>query len=128
MSLTTDQLMNQAACIDKCMPDGEKLAVLIYLFQQILQNGTGGGGGTAGVSSLNTLTGVVTLAAGSGVTITPTGNTLTLASTGGSGYQQVTGGIVDPSGAPANPAVINLYVNTASGVIWTWPAGGSAWQ
>jgi hypothetical protein len=127
MSLTTDQLMNQARCIDQCMPDGEKLSALIYIFQQILQNGTGGGG-TAGVTSLNTLTGPITLAAGSGVTITPSGNTLTVASTGGSGYQQVTGGVVDPVAAPVNPAVINLYVNTVSGVIWTWPAGGSAWQ
>ena len=92
MSATTDQLMNNARCINQCIPDGEKLAVLISVFYQLLQNGTGGGGG------------------------------------GGSGYQQITGGVVDPVAAPVNPAVINLYVNTASGVIWTWPAGGSAWQ
>lgn len=40
-------------------------------------------GGGAGVSSLNGLTGNVTLAAGSNITITPSGNTLTIASTGG---------------------------------------------
>lgn len=40
---------------------------------------TGGGGG---VTSINTLTGDITLAAGSGITITPAGNTLTIATTG----------------------------------------------
>lgn len=45
---------------------------------------TGGGGGS-GVSSLNTLTGALTLVAGSGITITPGSGTLTIASAGGSG-------------------------------------------
>ena len=44
---------------------------------------TAGGGGGAGVTSLNGLTNNVTLAAGSNITITPAGNTLTIASTGG---------------------------------------------
>ena len=39
----------------------------------------------AGVSSLNTLTGAITLAAGSNITLTPSGNTITIASTGGGG-------------------------------------------
>lgn len=39
----------------------------------------------ANVSDLNTLTGSVTLAAGSNVTITPSGNTLTIAASGGGG-------------------------------------------
>ena len=44
------------------------------------------GGGAAGVTSLNGLSGAVTLAAGANVTITPSGNTLTIAATaGGSG-------------------------------------------
>lgn len=43
------------------------------------------GGGGGGVSSLNSLTGALTLAAGSGITITPSGgNTLTITSTGSS--------------------------------------------
>jgi len=46
----------------------------------------GGGGGTAGVTSLNGLTGAVTLAAGSNVTLNKSGNTLTInAAAGGSG-------------------------------------------
>lgn len=36
-----------------------------------------------GVTSINTLTGPITLAAGTGITITPAGNTLTIASTSG---------------------------------------------
>lgn len=43
------------------------------------------GGSGSGVSSLNSLTGALTLAAGSNITITPSGNTLTIASTGGGG-------------------------------------------
>lgn len=46
-------------------------------------------GAGAGVTSLNTLTGAVILAAGTGITITPAGNTLTIASTGGG---TITGG------------------------------------
>lgn len=42
-----------------------------------------GGSSSGGVSSLNTLTGAVILAAGTNVTITPSGNTLTIASSGG---------------------------------------------
>ena len=45
-----------------------------------------GSSGSSGVSSLNTLTGAIILAAGTGITITPSGNTLTIAATeGGSG-------------------------------------------
>jgi hypothetical protein len=53
-----------------------------------LVSGTGSDCGSAGsgVSSLNSLTGGLTLAAGSNITITPSGgNTLTIASTGGAG-------------------------------------------
>lgn len=45
-----------------------------------------GSGSGSGVSSLNTLTGALTLAAGANITITPSGgNTLTIASSGGGG-------------------------------------------
>jgi len=40
-------------------------------------------GPTAGVSSLNSLTGALTLAAGSNITLTPVGNTITIAASGG---------------------------------------------
>jgi hypothetical protein len=41
----------------------------------------GGGGGGGGVTSLNSLTGALTLLAGPSITITPLGNTLTISST-----------------------------------------------
>ena len=45
----------------------------------------GGGGGFAGVSSINSITGAVTLAQGSNVTISAEGQTLTISATGGGG-------------------------------------------
>lgn len=45
---------------------------------------TGGGGG-GGVSSLNSLTGDITLAAGSNITLTPVGNIITISSTSSGG-------------------------------------------
>lgn len=52
----------------------------------ICTTGTCSGGGGSGVSSLNSLTGAVTLAAGANITLTPVGNTITITSgTGGSG-------------------------------------------
>lgn len=53
----------------------------------------GGGGSAAGVSSLNTLTGDVTLAAGSNISITPGGNTLTIAATDTTGITALTGDV-----------------------------------
>lgn len=41
-------------------------------------------GGTAGVSSVNSITGAVVLVAGSGISITPAGQNITIAATGGS--------------------------------------------
>jgi len=59
----------------------------------------------ASVTSLNTLTGDVTLAQGSNVTITPSGNTLTIAATGGPG-----------GSLPSGTANQTLYNN---GSAWT---------
>lgn len=42
--------------------------------------------GGSGVSSLNTLTGAVTLAAGTNITLTPSGNTITVAASGGAAF------------------------------------------
>jgi hypothetical protein len=43
LTVNTDQLMNDARCIDKCIPDGEKMSVLLSVLYQLQQNGTGGG-------------------------------------------------------------------------------------
>ena len=44
-----------------------------------------GGGGGGGVTSLNTLTGAVILAAGTNITLTPVGNTITISASGSPG-------------------------------------------
>lgn len=75
--------------------DNSGPSATMKFFYQRWSNNAGGpngvpnytpGGGGSGVTSLNTLSGALTLAAGSNITITPSGgNTLTIASTGGSG-------------------------------------------
>lgn len=47
---------------------------------------------------------------------------------GGSGTNQITSGTVNPVAPPANPAIANAYFNSTTGVVFFWPAGGSAWQ
>lgn len=65
------------------------------------------GGSTGGVSSLNSLTGALTLVAGSGITITPSGSNITIASSGGSGADQQLSNL---SGTTAVPIAISPAV------------------
>jgi hypothetical protein len=69
----------------------------------------GGGGGGGGVTSLNTLTGSVTLAAGSGISITPSGNTLTISDTNGGTVTSVSvasaNGLAGTSSGGATPVL-----------------------
>lgn len=53
------------------------------------------------VSTINGLSGAITLAAGSNITITPSGNTLTIASTGGGG-----GGAIVDTGSFSSPQTV----------------------
>jgi len=49
---------------------------------------------------------------------------------GGGGSGGLSDGVVDPVAAPTNPAVTNLYTNTAAvpKSLWIWAAGGAAWE
>lgn len=58
-----------------------------------MQYPAAGGGGGGGVTTLNSLSGALTLVAGSGITITPSGSNITIASTGGSGITSLTGDV-----------------------------------
>lgn len=73
------------------------------------------------VSSINSLTGAVTLAAGSNITITPSGNTLTIASTGGGGSPNVVQG-TDTTSFTSNS---NSYLGTGTNVTIT-PSSNTA--
>jgi hypothetical protein len=87
--------------------------------------GVNSGGMGAGVSSVNTLTGAVTLAAGVNTTITPAGNTLTIASTGLSG---LTTGFI-PKAASASTATNSLCdegISVANTMTCTDTAGVAA--
>jgi hypothetical protein len=69
-----------------------------------------GGGGTAGVTSLNGLTGALTLTPGSGISITPSGSSISIAYTGGGGAGGITSVTHDASltgaGTGASPLAI----------------------
>ena len=77
----------------------------------------------SGVSSLNSLTGPLTLAAGANVTITPSGSTITIAATSGSG----SGNINPPTGPYQVPG------SGSSGTTWgpqpsIWLQNGYLWN
>lgn len=57
------------------------------------------GSGGSGVSSLNSLTGALTLVAGSGITITPSGSNITIAATGGGGMSTDMSNMASPTAA-----------------------------
>jgi len=65
---------------------------------------TGSGEGTAGVSSLEGLTGTIGLIAGSGISITTSSNNITITNTGGSGNigPEITGSLIKTASALAN--------------------------
>ena len=85
-------------------------------------NGSGGtaflpASSTAGVSSLNTLTGAVVLAAGANITLTPSSNTITIASSGGTKVPTVTAlvGISGTYTTPVSPSPLYLKIRMVGG-------------
>lgn len=90
----TSELTNDAGFITASYHDPDKQNTLVsgkniktINNESILGEGniTISGGGTAGVTSLNSKTGAITLAAGNNVSINESGNTLTINATGGGG-------------------------------------------
>ncbi len=69
--------------------------------------------GTSGVSSVNTLTGDVVLAAGSNITLTPVANTITIATTTDAGITQLTG---DVTAGPGNGSQASTLATVNSNV------------
>jgi hypothetical protein len=97
-------------------------------------SGFGGGSGSgSGVSSLNTLTGAVTLVAGSGITLTPAGNAITIASTSGGGGTVTSVGLALPasvfsiSGSPVTTAgtLTGAFTSQSANTIFAAPDGTS---
>ena len=80
----------------------------------------GAGGGSAGVSSLNSLSGAVNVVGGTGISVTPTGNSITIGNTGG-GAPGVYFNVLS-YGAVADQMPLRTYVqgslNTGSNVLY----------
>src|ERR1700722_4673277 len=95
----------------------------------------GGSSGGGGVSSLNSMTGAISLLAGSNITITPGSGTLTIASTGGGGSGTVTSvamtvpSFLSVAGSPITTSgtlAVSLAVEAANTVFAGPVSGGSA--
>lgn len=71
--------------------------------------------GGAGVGSINTLTGAITLAAGTNVTLGTVGNTITVNSTGGGGTPGGSSGQLQGNNASAFGGVPNSTINFTTG-------------
>jgi hypothetical protein len=78
------------------------------------------------VSSLNGLTGGVTLAAGSNITLTPSGNTITIASSGGGGGGG--SGFTYSSSAPGTPSLGDRWMDSDTGKEYVYVNDGSSSQ
>lgn len=79
-----------------------------------------------GVTSFNTLTGAVTLAAGSNITLTPVGNTITIASSGGGGGGNAN--VIDSVSTDTTAAAVantNYYYLCSSTMTLTLPTAVS---
>jgi hypothetical protein len=94
------------------------------------------GGGGSGVSSLNGLTGALTLVGGSGITVTPSGSNITISSTGGGTVTSV--GLADTSATPiftvsgspvTTSGTLDLTLSTQSAnTLFAGPSSGGAAQ
>ena len=86
------------------------------------------------VTSLNGLTGGVTLAAGSNITLTPVGNTITIASSGGSGGGNIfTYGLTASAGSTqgdrwmaSDTGIEYVYINDGNSQQWIQPTSTSS--
>jgi hypothetical protein len=94
-----------------------------------LANITATGGG---VSSVNTLTGAITFAAGSNITLTPSGNTITIASTATGGVASFSAGTLSPlfttsvATPTTTPALSFVLSNAAQNSIFAGPPTGGS--
>ena len=78
------------------------------------------------VLSLNGLTGIVGIAAGSNITITPSGNTLTISSSGGGGGGGI--GFTYASLAPSTPAIGDRWLDSDTGKEYVYVNDGDSSQ
>ncbi|HET7452146.1 MAG TPA: tail fiber domain-containing protein [Thermoanaerobaculia bacterium] len=92
----------------------------------LLGGGGGGGNCTLCVTSLNGLTGALTLKPGSGISITPSGSSISIAYTGGGGAGGITSVIHDGSLSGAGTGVSPLGI--AGGGVGTAQLAGNAVQ
>lgn len=73
------------------------------------------GGSGSGVTSLNSLTGALTLVAGSGITITPSGSNITIAATASSGITSINADVTAAQTLSVGTAGTNFAIVDAGG-------------
>ena len=108
------------------------LILLSFLTANLFAYLSPAGSAAAGVSSLNALTGNLSIVAGSGITVTPAGSSVTVAASGGGSGTVTSVGLGVPSiftvsGSPVTGAgTLSFTANSQSqNLLWASPSGSS---
>jgi hypothetical protein len=124
----TSTLASEAACISECVPAGQQLAVLIYLFAQIAGMSTNP---STLASEARCIDSCIPRGSQLAVLIYLAAQIAAGGGTGGSGgVGTYTDGTLPAAiSAPANPAIANIvYAVNGTSPTYTWNVASQQWQ